>query len=105
MKHLFFDLDDFLVRTSHLAPYRLNAAGRRFVAQNPLSVSSSVIGDMKTVVDQIDTIDSLKFHVLTNSASDYAKALLEKHEFPDSVIIANAQKPNSATFKKFLQQI
>jgi len=84
---IYIDLDDTLIRTRQLLPYRRTAQGRNFVANNPHAVNTQMIGDLREILRACEAT------VLTNSPRAYAHALLQKHNFPDMPIIGAADKP------------
>lgn len=92
-KTVFFDFDETLVDTSMLRPYRRTDEGRRFIAEHPAQVDTSLIDpDLLVLFNELAQRNLAA--IATNSARDYTKTLLEKHGFTTDIpIYYNMHKP------------
>ncbi len=94
MKRYFFDFDCTLVDTSQVWPYMKTSAGRQFVVDHPELVPTNSFDDsIRKKVAQLHK----KFKnvtVVTNAPDRYAKAMLQKHGFPDDLpVYGSMEKP------------
>ena len=98
--NIIFDLDETLIDTSRLKPYRATDEGRKYVAENPFEVDTRDYSLLiKKVVKSYHSRNAAS--IVTNAAPEYALSLLEKHGFPrDIPIYANAQKPSIESIKQ-----
>jgi hypothetical protein len=99
--HLVIDLDQTLLNTSQLKPYRATREGREFITQNPYNVPSSEYHQaLKDIVHHFARHNAVS--VITNSLEENARALLTKHGFPTLKIFGSAGKPSSASLQQLI---
>ncbi len=103
-RHLVFDLDDTLVDTSKLKPYRKTRQGREFIVENVDDLPTELCHpSLLEIVESYHRKTSVS--ILTNSPYDYSKAILQKHGFPsDLPVIAAAKKPSPVGLRKAATQ-
>jgi predicted HAD superfamily phosphohydrolase YqeG/predicted amidophosphoribosyltransferase len=103
MTHLIFDLDETLIDTSCLKPYRGTAEGREHIVNKINKVKTSLYSPaLRNIVRSFHRRDRVA--IVTNSPLKFAKAVLKKHDFPNDLpIVANAKKPDSSKLRKFLR--
>ena len=104
MTHFIFDLDRTLVDTTEIKDYMRTGQGRDYATNNINQIQTAVYDD-----GIIDLIATLHRHgnvsVLTNSPAQYARNVLNKHGFPQTIpVYGSANKPNTNVLRRLLTE-
>lgn len=102
-KHYLFDLDDTLVDTCQLGPYRKTGEGKVYLVEHMAKVPTQLYST--ALLDIIRTLHRQeRVTIVTNAPTRYAEEVLKKHQFPDVPLIGNAQKPDIAAIANVCNQ-
>ncbi|MEM2956141.1 MAG: HAD hydrolase-like protein [Candidatus Pacearchaeota archaeon] len=92
MKKYLFDLDNTIADTSEIKIYRKSAEGMEYLAENIDKFNIYYNPKITNLINKLN--EKGKISIITNAPLNYAKAILKKGEFSESIpIYSNMKKP------------